>query len=54
MSNQPTVATISDYDGESVTLNGWLYNIRGSAMSLVLHCLQLYHIPSNTFEQNLR
>ena len=30
MSNQPTVATISEYDGESVTLNGWLYNIRGS------------------------
>lgn len=30
MSRRPTIATIAAYDGQTVTLNGWLYNIRGS------------------------
>ena len=30
MSRRPTIATIAEYDGQTVTLNGWLYNIRGS------------------------
>ena len=30
MSSRPTIATIANHDGQEVTLNGWLYNIRGS------------------------
>ncbi len=30
MPSRPTIATIASYDGQEVTLNGWLYNIRGS------------------------
>ena len=30
MPSRPTIATIASHDGQEVTLNGWLYNIRGS------------------------
>ena len=30
MSSKPTIASIADFADQEVTLNGWLYNIRGS------------------------